>query len=313
MRTLALISTLVCGSCLFVACANLITPTDDEDIKKVAATPFDGIPIPKKRILALRFVNKTRTGNDDLPTFALSRAVLSLQDQSDIVVIPQTEVEGNENFINEVGEYNLPLILDKARSHNISGILMGTIQSVNARQTGEEAGIFRMREFTVDATVQIQLIDARTGREIYSKLASAEITEEHTEFLNERTPTSFDVEHGRGAISRAIDKINPELPEFARKLEWSGRIARVDLHRFYLNAGEQTGLERGQILKVFEDSKPILDPDSHTLLGMAPGRFKGLLKVVDYFGSDGSVAIIYTGGGFKERDRVEYYSAVQDK
>jgi len=303
---------LLCLCSLLAGCANFITTTDDEMVVKVAPPPVDGMPIPKKKILALRFVSKSRTGGDDLKFYATDKVTAAFQDQTDLVIVPQTEVEGNENFINEVGEYDLPFILEKARDRNIAGVLLGTIESVKVRQTGDESGLFRMREFTVEATARVQIIDAATGREIFSKLATAEVTEEHTDFLNDRTLSSYDAEHGRGALGRAIDKINPELPIFAHKLAWSGRIAKVDLRRYYINAGEQTGLTRGQILKVFEDSQAIYDPETHALLGMAPGRCKGLLKVVDYFGADGAVAIVYSGGGFKERDRVEYTYSAQD-
>ncbi len=313
MKTSAGICALFCTVLFLSSCSNLITPVDDEAISKVATAPSDAIPVPKKKLLVLRFINKSHTGGDALAYYATDKISSAFHDDDGLVLVPSKDVEGNETFLNEVGDYDLAQILSSARSHNISGILLGTIQNVAVRQAGEEAGLFRMREYTVDATVHVQLIDAATGREIFSKLGTAQVSEEHTEFLNDRSLSSFDSEHGQSAVSRAIDKVTPDLPLFAHKLSWSGRIAKVDLRRYYINAGEQTGLTRGQILKVFDDSQPVYDPDSHALLGLAPGRFKGLLKVVDYFGSDGAVAILYSGGGFKERDRVEYFSSTQDK
>ena len=73
-------------------------------------------------------------------------------------------------------------------------------------------------------------------------------------------------------------------------------------------AGEMSGISRGQLLKVFGDGEPVTDLASQQFLGMAPGRFKGILKVVDYFGMDGAIAVIHSGAGFKEKDRVEIYS-----
>jgi hypothetical protein len=46
---------------------------------------------------------------------------------------------------------------------------------------------------------------------------------------------------------------------------------------------------------------------------VAPGPFKGILKVVDYFGGDGAVAVIHSGAGFRERDRVEMLAAPEVK
>jgi hypothetical protein len=34
---------------------------------------------------------------------------------------------------------------------------------------------------------------------------------------------------------------------------------------------------------------------------------KGSLEVISYFGQDGAIAVIHSGSGFKENDRIEMY------
>ena len=96
----------------------------------------------------------------------------------------------------------------------------------------------------------------------------------------------------------------------AKKIAWVGRIAKIDLHRYYINAGEETGLSVGQLLKVVGEGFPIRDNASGVNLGTAPGRFKGLLKVVEFMGKDAAVAVLHSGGGFREQDSIELYSPV---
>ena len=63
----------------------------------------------------------------------------------------------------------------------------------------------------------------------------------------------------------------------------------------------------GDILKITEEGDEIFDPDTGIFIGRAPGRMKGTVEVVSYFGRDGSICLIHSGSGFKENDRVELY------
>ena len=42
-------------------------------------------------------------------------------------------------------------------------------------------------------------------------------------------------------------------------------------------------------------------------IGKAPGRMKGTIEIVSYFGKDGAIGIIHSGSGFNENDLVEIY------
>ena len=98
------------------------------------------------------------------------------------------------------------------------------------------------------------------------------------------------------SITKSIDKIN-----------WAGRVALVSGDRIYLNAGRLTGINIGDILRVTDDGEDIYDPNTGVLLGKAPGRMKGTLEVVSYFGKDGCITVVHSGSGFKENDKVEMY------
>jgi len=265
----------------------------------------------KKRILVLPFLNKSRHGGPELGEHAGMLVTNALLKSNEFIIVPTAEVANIDALLTDLGEYDIPLILAKARSYGISGVVLGKIQDVSVRSSGEEIGLFRTRYYSVGATVRLQVYDATTERELSSKVVSAETSEEHTDIFNNREPSNFDPERGKIAVSKAIEKEIPTLPYYVAKVAWTGRIAKVDIHRYYINAGEMSGVSVGQLLKVYDIGQPIHDPDTRNLLGIAPGRFKGLLKVVDHFGKDGSVAVVHSGGGFRERDRVEVFTPLQ--
>ena len=77
--------------------------------------------------------------------------------------------------------------------------------------------------------------------------------------------------------------------------------------KVYINAGRQSGLNVGDILKVMTEGQEIFDPESGALLGVSKGQVKGTLEVIDYFGADGAVTILHSGGSVTEGDFVQLY------
>jgi hypothetical protein len=289
-----------------------------DDTNPQVANPAPAPPVkredllnPKKRVLVVKAVNLSRYGGDELTSLATSMIKDALSKVDDFMVLPQEEVDGSEEFVNAFNEIQFSKIYEKCRQQGIAGVFTGTIQDLIIKETGDDVGLFRTRTYTVTATVKISLYDVATQREITTRIGAGELVEEHTDFFKTHTPGGYDSERGKIAVTKGYNKILANVQSFARKVAWTGRIAKTDINRYYINAGEMSGLLRGTLLKVYGDGQPVFDPDSKNLLGLAPGRFKGLLKVVDYFGQDGSVAIVHSGGGFREKDRVEIFTAVQ--
>ena len=61
-------------------------------------------------------------------------------------------------------------------------------------------------------------------------------------------------------------------------------------NKIYVNAGE-SGLNIGDILKVLTEGNEIYDPESE-FIGLSKGEIKGTIEI-DFFGPDGSIAIIH--------------------
>ncbi|MBI1861876.1 MAG: hypothetical protein HYR96_13260 [Deltaproteobacteria bacterium] len=128
-------------------------------------------------------------------------------------------------------------------------------------------------------------------------------------YTAEREPLSYDADNAKNAAARALEKPLKDLDQHLARLGWSGRIAKIDFQRYYINAGEVSGLSRGQLLKVYAEGPPIFDPETNAFIGKAPGTFKGVLRIIDFFGRDGAVAVVHSGGNFREKDRIEAFNA----
>jgi hypothetical protein len=100
----------------------------------------------------------------------------------------------------------------------------------------------------------------------------------------------------RYSVKVAVRRFIPKLVKLGEKLDWTGRVARIIGSKVYVNAGRKSGLNVGDILKVMTEGQEIYDPESGALLGVSKGEVKGTLEVIDYFGPDGAVTILHSGG-----------------
>ncbi len=267
--------------------------------------------VPKRRVLVLKVFNLSAYGGEELANKAYVDARNTILSMEDTVAVKEEEVADPDAFFSQNQTLDRGKVMTWARAHNVAAVLYGQIEDVQMRESGDEEGLFRARSYAVNATVRFFLFDVATDRQLLGSAASAEATEEHTEFLGERSPQSFETDRSKGAVAKAMDKAFANLPAEMKKISWMGRIAKVDLHRYYINAGVQSGLAVGQLLKVYGEGLSVTDPQTGTFLGVAPGRFKGILKIIEHFGDNGAVAVVHSGAGFKEQDRVEVYSPPQ--
>lgn len=111
----------------------------------------------------------------------------------------------------------------------------------------------------------------------------------------------------RYSVKVAVRRFVPQLAKLGAKLDWTGRVARIIGSKIYVNAGRRSGLNVGDILKVMTEGEEIFDPETGALLGVSKGEVKGTLEIVDYFGPDGSVSILHSGGSVTEGDFVQLY------
>jgi hypothetical protein len=96
-----------------------------------------------------------------------------------------------------------------------------------------------------------------------------------------------------------------EMSQVAGRLGWEGRVALIQGNKVYLNVGEKSGLRVGDLLRVSQLGDEVYDPQSGKWIGRTPGRMKGTVEVVGFFGEDGAIAVIHSGGGFQVNDRVQ--------
>src|SRR5690606_4570746 len=138
----------------------------------------------------------------ELGQFAAEEMKSALQRQGDFLMVPENEIEDADKFASVSGTFNYRLIFDRARQHGAIGVITGTIEDMDIIERGDEVGLFQTRYQTVNTNVRYSFYDATSEKLIYTKNSTAEVTEEHTRFFNNREPDAIDPNRGQSAVAK---------------------------------------------------------------------------------------------------------------
>ena len=105
------------------------------------------------------------------------------------------------------------------------------------------------------------------------------------------------------ALKQASDQLSTAILKKAVEYEWSARVLSVEDGRVRINAGRRSGLQEGDLLRVFKsDGQEVYHPATKLFVGLDLGDSKGKVRVTDFFGADAAIAKITEGSGFAPND-----------
>ena len=280
--------------------------------KSVAYTarPYSDAPL-RKRVLVLPFIDEKVTRSQAVIKTARQAVVRRLSKTNSFVIVRNSDLPQDPGkFLNENREYDLDKLAPIASSLGISAIIEGKIMEVKAKRVGDQVGLFRQVKARVETKVRLRIMAARNGRIILEDLRSGTVEASTTRVAEYSFSDRYleeDPKLVRLSVNKAFNGTIGNIIRAIDKISWKGLVALVSGERVFINAGRLSGIQVGDILKITEEGEEVFDPDTGSFLGKAPGRMKGTVEVVSYFGKDGAICLVHSGSGFKENDQVELY------
>lgn len=265
----------------------------------------------KKRVTILPFINLSSYKSPTFTEEARAYFITQVQKADEMVItdVSSLGVDKLESYQSGNG-YNYQELAKKIRASGVHAIVVGTIKDLRTGKKGDSVGLFRKIKAEVRAVVELQVIAVRSGQVMITEMREADLSETQTR-VAERAFKDADLQDNPDAVQfvveTAFEKTIPPLIDSLKRFSWEGRVALVKGERVYLNAGRQSGLQLGDVLRIVEQQEEVFDPQNDKFIGNIKGRMKGTVEVVSYFGEDGAVTVIHSGSGFKENDLVEFY------
>lgn len=291
----------------FVSCSSAPESPEAASAEEAPRLKTAVTPPGLKKIAVLDFKNVAPHGGTDLERFARDRVEKWMELNGTFAYVSEPQLEAKEPLRDEKGELKMDAVLDAAKDQGVAAVLIGSIEEMGLEESGDDTGFFRTRTLVTRGRIKVRVFDVTTRKEIFTRSEYGRFSTDSTRLLAADAPAVYSHDAGKAAVTEALDRILEELPKYARRIDWSGKVAKVDAPRIYLDAGRLSGLRKGQVLKVYGPLEGVTDAESAKELGKARGRLKGTIRVVDFFGEDGAIALLHSGSGVQEKDRVELY------
>lgn len=304
---LGLSAVLFLGSC---ATVDRTSPQIRKDVRDVNMNNRKEDEGPRKRVVVLPFLDASESRPASLRERARKAFLGDLNRGGDMIALDSSELNLDPNRFLEKGEYKLPEFSKAAKTLGASAILEGKIIDIKIKRKADNVGVIRNLRSVFEVVVRMRILNPRSGKEIFNTVKTVTLEEQNVR-VAERVETDQFIQNNPEMIEVIVKDafldFVPQILASLDKVSWEGRIAAIQGDRIYLNVGRVSGIQVGDLLKVTEDGDDVYDPESGSHIGRVPGRLKGTLEVISYFGTDGSISIIHSGSGFKENDRVELY------
>lgn len=295
---------------LMTSCAEGVVRRSNTGLKMVnpgAASKFNPV---KKKVALLTFFNESPFGGEDLGVVATEEIRLELARTENFIFETQgSRIFGNSKEVYAGGGVKLVQLSRQAKMAGINFVLFGRIIDARIRQKTDEIGFVRQTKSFMEAQMEIRIFDVNSNKEIYNEVLRAGADDKNYKVFTEvrEENLSYRRELLRYVVKLAARQAIPKVVEVSSRLDWVGRVARIMGTKIYINAGRASGINVSDILKVITEGEEIFDPETGALIGVSKGEVKGTIEVIDYFGPDGAVAILHSGGQVHEGDFVQLY------
>lgn len=292
------------------ACQNIEKRTSQpvKMVKDIPVNPRIDQGQMKKRLMILPFNDSKSVLSPEMSRAIKKSLINELNRSHEIVAFDSIDL-GIENVKKTPqGGYDLKDIAKSLKEYTVHSALEAEIKELKIKRTVPAKGILKTVTTEYECSLVVRVIN-QAGRELMNHMKVVTYKDNGTapdELLN------GDGGGGGNPIVPTLvkDTLFEFVPQITKSLEtlvWEGRIASLQGERVFLNVGKVSGLNVGDLLRVTEDGEEIFDTETGGFIGKSPGRLKGTLEVVSFFGQDGAIAVTHSGGGFRENDRVELY------
>jgi hypothetical protein len=269
-----------------------------------------GLQQVRKRIVVLPFIDQKEERLKTWQENSRDKFIREVNFQQKLIALDSAELNFDPRLFLKNGEYNLSEMSKKAKDLGVSAILEGRLVDIKIKRQTPEVGLIRQLQTQFDCIAQIRMVSVRTGVEIFNVIKTVTIEDTNVRIAEKIQADKFFVDNPElleKLVQEAFLDFVPQVELALDRVGWEGRIAMINGDRIYLNVGQMSGVQLGDLLKVSDSEDEIYDPHTGNFIGKVSGRLKGTLEVVSYFGKDGAIAVIHSGAGFKETDRVEFY------
>lgn len=192
-------------------------------------------------------------------------------------------------------------------------LIIGSITEFGRKTTGEVGFVSRSKKQTVEAGVNIRLVDVATGQIIYSEEGKGEAETESSTTFGMGGVQGFDATLSDKAISAAIEKLVDNIEATCMDRPWKSYFLTYDSDGIIIAGGAKQGVKVGSVLPVYERGKKVKNPQTGMMMEL-PGKEVAKITVLSVGGTTvaDEYAIVDLTEGKIDSGKLSNY-VIQDK
>jgi curli biogenesis system outer membrane secretion channel CsgG len=252
---------------------------------------------PKRRIGVVSFENKAPYAQERIGNTATDILITELVKSGKFIVVERDKLDKimEEQKYGQSGAVDPETAAKVGKILGLNAIVTGSISQFGVKKEGKDFIISESKQQIVECTVDIRVVDTETGQVLLADSGKGVVRKATGQFLGMGNVSKYDETLEGEALRAAIVKFVDNIINQVNKKPWSCRVAAVEDGVIYLNAGQVSGLEVGQMLKIYSQGKEIKDPTTGVVIGRTEKEV-ATVKVTSFFGEDGSVVNLVSGG-----------------
>ncbi len=303
MKTIALAAPLAA----LCACATVEAPPEIEQrvpvtqaaaAQQEAAAAKPEAPRLKRKVAVGRFSNGTRYGRallfdgevDPLAEQATDIVSNRLVETGAFIVLERPDIAALQGEAVLTGMENDLIGVDT--------ILVGSVTEFGRKTEGKAGFLSSTKRQAAEATVEIRMIDAKTGMVFATATGTGEASSEVGETMGFGTRAAFDATLTDRALSAAIADLMNSVMANVTDRPWTTDVLKIDGGRVFLSGGESQGVRVGDVFVIERQGEAVRSGQSGAMIRL-PGEEVARVRVVQLFGdnelNEGAVAELVSG------------------
>lgn len=295
-----------CGS----TAKTTVSKTESGLNKEVEQAAYQGL---KRTVAIARFSNETEYAkgafydkeNDPLGKQAVDILSAKLAAKGKFILLERADADKIKAEVESQGSSVQKVPADY--------LIIGSITEFGRKTTGEVGFVSRSKKQTVEAGVNIRLVDVASGQIIYSEEGKGEAETESSTTFGMGGVQGFDATLSDKAISAAIEKLVDNIEATCMDRPWKSYFLTYDSDGIIIAGGAKQGVKVGSVLPVYERGKKVKNPQTGMMMEL-PGKEVAKITVLSVGGTTvaDEYAIVDLTEGKIDSGKLSNY-VIQDK
>jgi len=270
----------------------------DEQMQAQEQQALPAKPRFKRKIAIGRFSNETRYGrsllrdedNDPLGKQVSDILAGRLVESDRFLVFERPDINKLETE-SAISGVELDLI-------GVESMIFGSLTEFGRSTTGKTGFLSSVKKQTAEASVELRLVDVKTGHVYFTAKGSGSASVEAGEVAGYGSKAAYDATLNDKAIDAAVSDVLNTLIRKLEEREWRTDILKVENGQVFLSGGKYQGLKQGVVLSVMKRGSTVKSQQSGFGIEL-PATKIGRIEILSTFGNseanEGSIAKIIEG------------------